>query len=412
MDRPAFVVGASWPGLGAIQSLRMKGVPCFALDSRRSIGTHSRYASYQRIPDPRQDGQAMIERIIDLARRSRHRPVVIPADDHYAQALAAGRDDIEEVASVCVASADVVNLLIRKARFYEWAESEGLSCPAGVPAAEFGAGSALDFPIVVKSRRRALDIDFKDSNRFYLRFELLRNAREWREYCASHAAYLADLLVQEFVPGTTADMYSIGIYADRQSQIRGLFVGRKIRGFPAIYGDTRAGQNDSVPGSVLAEVRYIVHRLGYCGIAEFEYKRDVKSGRFRLIEVNPRCWSWVGITTASLADIPWIAYQDLIGSAPQPVTHNRDPGSIKYARILWDLSDVLLRHRSGHRAWAMSPLQWWKSLRAEKLVAAEFTRNDWPVALWSILFIIGSAFRLAWRQIGRASRLLIRPTAN
>ena len=42
----------------------------------------------------------------------------------------------------------------------------------------------------------------------------------------------------------------------------------------------------------------IVKDLNYSGIAEFEYKKDLSTGRYRLIEVNPRSWSWIGITPA------------------------------------------------------------------------------------------------------------------
>jgi predicted ATP-grasp superfamily ATP-dependent carboligase len=188
-------------------------------------------------------------------------------------------------------------------------------------------------------------------------------------------------------------MYSIGVYADRQSHITGMFVGRKLRGYPAQYGNTKLGQNDCVPHQVLAEVEGIVRELRYTGVAEFEYRRDSRTGEFRLIEVNPRCWSWIAVTAESPANIPWIAYRDMIGAPLEPATDNRSPGLLKYVTILSDMANVFVRYRWDHPAWVMSPRAWWRSLQAQRLVVAEFNRGDWPVALYSLWILARDGVR-------------------
>ncbi|MEN8260808.1 MAG: hypothetical protein ABFS02_09525, partial [Pseudomonadota bacterium] len=202
---------------------------------------------------------------------------------------------------------------------------------------------------------------------------------------------LDHILAQEFIEGTTNDMYSIGVYADRKSCIKGLFVGRKLRGYPALYGDTKLGQNDSVPDNVLDEVTRIIRALPYTGIAEFEYKRDPTTGQFHLIEINPRCWSWISASTVSRADIPWIAFQDLTGANPGGVIENDSPGSIKYVHLMSDFTNVFIRYRRDYPAWLMGPRAWWKSLKAEKLVVAEFDQGDWPVAVSYLAWVLRNA---------------------
>jgi hypothetical protein len=51
-----------------------------------------------------------------------------------------------------------------------------------------------------------------------------------------------------------------------------------------------------------------------------EFKRDHRDGRYKLMEINPRLWQWHGLATALGVDFTRIAYLDLLGRRPAPVT--------------------------------------------------------------------------------------------
>lgn len=390
---PVFVLGMGFPALGVVHSLAPRGVPCWVCDPYRQIAAWSRHARYWRVPDPRLDELGMIARLRELARKVGGRPVLVPTDDHYAQTLARFRGEFEPEMIACVAASDTVELLVHKRRFSEWARDKGIRAP--ITAAASGPADAITPPLVVKpinkSNFRVVARDLpRGSTAADLRFTLIRDVAGWNAFREQNAANLEHFVVQEFIEGTTADMYSIGVYADRESRLTGMFVGRKIRGYPAQYGNTKLGQNDTAPDQVLAEIEGIVRDLRYSGIAEFEYRRVPSSGEFRLIEVNPRCWSWIGATAESAADIPWIAYRDLIGAPVDTAVDNHDPGDLKYVQIMSDMSNVFIRYRWDHPAWVMNPRAWWKSLRARRLVVAEFNRGDWPIALCCLWLLVSS----------------------
>src|SRR6056297_4184200 len=69
------------------------------------------------------------------------------------------------------------------------------------------------------------------------------------------------------------------------------------------------------------------------------FKRDADTGEFRLIEVNPRSWSWVGITAESGVSLPWLAYADLApdespGVVDPPRTQTVDDGAVTWIKPL------------------------------------------------------------------------------
>jgi D-aspartate ligase len=393
---PVFILGARLPALGVLRSLAPKGVACWVCESHRLQATWSRFASYWRVPDPRVDEQRMIDRLFELARKVEGRPVLIPTADHYAQVLAHHRLELESRMNPCVAPSDVVELFVDKRRFYEWGCGHGLSCPEAAPASD----SQLPFapPFAVKP------INFTDflltaskmpkgDKPSDMKFTMIDSETAWQAFRERHHSNLNQLLLQKYIRGTSANKYSVGIYANQRSQILGLFVGRTVRGYPARYGTTVLGQNDRVPVQVIDEVMRVVRDVGYTGIAEFEYRQDPVSGTFYLIEINPRCWSWIDAASMSKADIVWIAYRDLCGVSTEPVIDDEAPGSIKSVRVMSDMANVFWRYRRDDPTWLMTPRAWWRSLAAKKLALVEFARGDWLISLFCFALLLRDIIR-------------------
>ena len=72
----AIVFNCHYNGLSIIQELGQHGVKCIAMDAVRSIGTYSRYAEYQKCPDPTESESAFIEFLYSYCAREKEKPVV------------------------------------------------------------------------------------------------------------------------------------------------------------------------------------------------------------------------------------------------------------------------------------------------------------------------------------------------
>jgi D-aspartate ligase len=385
----AIILGSRFPALGVIACLKPLEIRCVVCDTRRLHAGWSRHASFRKIPDPQRDPEACAEQIAAIVRdvRGPGRAVVIPTDDVFVRLLARHRDAFPDTAAICAADADVVDLLTDKRAFADWASDRGLSVPRTISA---DGAMTLRYPVIAKPLNYTALVRNADKlppgvRPSDLRFNLFRNPEAWESFTRRFAPVLGQLVVQEFVDGTSADMYSIGLYADGNSEIRGLFTGRKLRGFPAQYGNTILGQNDVVPNEILAEVAHIVRELRYRGIAEIEYLRERETDRFVLIEMNPRCWSWIAATRLSPANIPALAFRDLVGEPTETRIFNESPGEIKSVRLLSDALNVFWRYRSDDPAWLMTPVAWWRSLRAERRLFVEFQHFDPVVSLFCAL---------------------------
>jgi predicted ATP-grasp superfamily ATP-dependent carboligase len=68
----------------------------------------------------------------------------------------------------------------------------------------------------------------------------------------------------------------------------------------------------------------LLSALGFHGVSQVEFKRDLRDGRYKLMEVNPRLWQWHGLAAACGVDLALIAYADLTGRRPAPARMNRE----------------------------------------------------------------------------------------
>jgi predicted ATP-grasp superfamily ATP-dependent carboligase len=379
----ALVFKCHYNGLGIIQALGRRGIEVHAVDSERSVGTMSRYATFVRSPDPLTEESAFVEFLLELGPRFRDRPVLFPSHDHWALAIARHRDRLSVHYEPCVAAGPVLELLINKQSFYEWGRERGYPVPRSWRAADVEHIPADAYPLAAKPEHRVVASDDPANEARSraldgLRLTVLESPAAARAFVSRHAEWVDDLLLQQYVVGLSDCMYTIGVYVDRSHEVRGVFTGRKVRGYPADIGDCVVGQAEAMPRELVELATEICREIEYVGIAEFEFKRDADTGAFVLIEINPRSWSWQSITPACGVDLVAMAYADLTGSAPVERVESRVPdGSVKWVRVLDDFKNCLFDYRrDGYPEWRLGLRAWRNSLRADHLVIAEFAKDD------------------------------------
>ena len=368
---PALVFDCHYNGLSIIQELGRHGIQVFALDSTRSVGTISRYAKFWHCPNPLKDEEGFINFLLDRGKKFNVPPVLFPTNDHWATAIAKHKVPLEQCYIPCVADWSVVKLLVCKDNFYTWALERGYPVPIVYTIDELMKAEAEVFPVIAKPKYRRFSGRKQDDDERNIvkrldenRMVILESSCALHDFLSANEDLLPYMIFQEYVPGMADQMYTVGIYADRNHDVLGVFTGRKVRGYPPDIGDCVVGQAEKLPLELVALVKKMVNDLHYHGIAEFEFKKNPQNGEFRLIEINPRSWSWIGITPACDVSLPWIAYTDLTGTEKMPYKECVvDYGDIKYIKILEDFRNCRYSYKkSGFPAYQLSMMQWWKNI--------------------------------------------------
>ncbi|UWG48162.1 putative ATP-grasp enzyme [Halanaeroarchaeum sp. HSR-CO] len=410
----ALVFNCAFNGLSIIQELGRRGIDVYALDSFRNVGTTSRYATYRSCPNPTTDEAGFVEYLLDIADEFDDKPVLIPTNDHWAAAVAHHREELAEHYHTGVADAETVDLLIDKDAFGEWATERDYPVPRSWMGDELDDVPESAFPVAAKPNDATgvPDMMFDSTvallyNRLFgdgsgpefsaeeqavvealseNRLEVFETRDELERFRQEYEDVIEHFVVQEYVRGMSDQMYTVGVYAN-EGEVKGLFTGRKVRGYPPDIGDCKVGQAQSVPDHLVAMVKSMSEDLGYHGIGEFEFKRDVETGEYFLIEVNPRSWSWIGITPATGVSLPWMAYADQKNTYTFDYQESSVPdGSVTWVKAFEDLPNSLYFYRRSHPEWTKSLGEWWASIDSDTLVVAELAKDDpLPTAYATVL---------------------------
>ncbi len=416
---PAFVLSGRYNGLSIIQELGRRGVEVYALDSTRSVGSFSRYARFWRSPDPLENEDDFINFLLEKGEDFEYPPVLFPARDHWVTAVSKHRDRLQPYYISSVPGWEIVELLIRKDRFYPWALKKGYPVPRLYHQDELLTANSEVFPVVAKRKYRGLSGQEPGMVSLSQRLEqhrmvILKDKASVNNFVKANRDILSHIIFQEYIPGMADRMYTVGIYASRKSDVLGVFTGRKVRGFPPDIGDCVVGQAEKLPSELVTLVKKMVRELNYQGLAEFEFKRDLNSNEFKLLEINPRSWSWIGITPACGVNLPWMAYADLTGT--EAIAYQESvvgDGEVKYINVIADAWCCLwVNKRAGFPEYQMGLGEWLKSLRAKKRVYAEFAWDDPLPGLSALVRFVIEAVSALPRKVLSTVHSCFTPTSS
>jgi D-aspartate ligase len=317
MNAPALVVDVGWVnGLAAIRSLGRAGVPVLAVDHRPSaLGFRSRYARPVLSPDP-QDEDAFVSFLAGLELEA---PApVFATHDEPLNAIARGAEQLGGRFLYPFPPWEVLARIQTKRGQLEAARAAGIPVPrTSYPASAAEARAAADelgYPVLVKPSSTE---GFK--RRFGRQAFRCETGAEVETAFADAEPY--EPMVQELIPGADGELYTLGSYLAADGEPLGLFCGRKLRQTPPGVGTCRVGEAIWVQ-EVVDQGLKLLRALEFTGLSQVEFKRDRRDGSFKLMEVNPRLWQWHGLASACGVDLPRIAYEDLTGRRPEPVSMN------------------------------------------------------------------------------------------
>ncbi|MFG2458197.1 ATP-grasp domain-containing protein [Streptomyces sp. NPDC048523] len=285
IDRNPFHHGT----LGAVRSLGRAGVQVHLVaDATGSPVRNSRFVRQIHPPPPPGASLADIAAALRRIATGVARPaVLIPMDD--ASGIAVGRLR-EELAPAYLLPQQPGTLPERVA---DKAELAGVCAAAGVPhpetvipeSAEHAASAArgLGLPLIAKWSRPWL----LPAGAGLRSTVVVRSAQEARELYLRTGEAGSRLLLQAFLPaGPDRDWFFHG-YADRSGAVCGGGPGVKSRAWPRGAGLTAVGRWAPNPQVQLLAER-LAGELGYRGIFDLDFRRCGTTGRYHLLDFNPR----------------------------------------------------------------------------------------------------------------------------
>jgi predicted ATP-grasp superfamily ATP-dependent carboligase len=126
---------------------------------------------------------------------------------------------------------------------------------------------------------------------------------------------LGPVLFQEFIPnGGERGVYTL---YDGSSAMVGLTVQHRLRSLPPDGGVSTYRETVEDPQLVEITDRFLT-TLDWQGLAMAEFRIDARTGEPQLIELNPRFWGSLALSTFAGVDFPYLLYQLAMGESVEP----------------------------------------------------------------------------------------------
>ena len=380
VEAGVIVIGGHFQGLGLLRSLGRQNIPVYLLDKEQCIGRFSKYVKkFLRCPDVSKDESRFLEFLINLARKESLKGwIIYPNDDETVSFLARNRERLEEYYRVSTPPWDIVKYAYDKALTYDIAEKCGVAIPETYYPESIDELKQIDmeFPVVIKpsikepfyrrTSRKAILV--KDRDRLI------------KEYTGALKAIAPSqaLMVQEFIPGGTRNLLSVGCLC-RDGKLLARVMACRLRQHPMDFGHaTTFARTVNIPemGEMAAK---ILAAINFHGLAEIEFMYDSRDSRYKLIEINARPWGWHTIAIAAGVDMPYLSYLDMLG---HEVRQNGFTEGVKWMHLATDVPTAAIEILKGR----MRFREYINSLKGKKQFAV-WSRED-PVPFFAELVLL------------------------
>ena len=339
-----------------------------------------------------------LSRLVGLAERDGLAGAVLFAGgDTEVRFIAENHATLASVFRLTTPPWDVTQSLLDKHAMHQHAATLGLDAPRCYTPRDRHDLESMPcrFPLVLKPTVRTVENAFTLAKAWRADDRATLLAR-WDEA----AALVGEdaIVVQELIPGGGEAQYSYAAVCDRGAPVASL-VARRRRQYPVEFGYTSTFVETADCPAVEDAGRRFLASLDYTGIAEVELKYDHRDGRYKILDVNARIWTWAALGAAAGVDFSHVLWRVACGEQVAPVRPSRDAAWMHASRDL-----VAAAH--GMLAGRLTPAAWLRSLN-NPLVFAAFALDDplpglveLPLALWrAVTHRLPIVVRDFWRQI-------------
>ncbi len=319
-------------------------------------------------------GDELIQVLEDLGPQLPRKAVLFPCLDRNVELISRFRDRLESWYHIMLPPPQVVEMMMDKTSFYRYAQEAGFQIPKTdflySRAEAVQAAQAVTYPAVLKPPSSKTSEWLQET---HLKAFKVTNPDELLSTFDRCHRFAKPLILQEWIEGTDANLYSCNCYFNRDGDPVVTLVSRKIRQWPPRIGETCLGEevrNDAV----LNETLRLFRAVRFYGLGYVELKRDERSGEYFIIEPNiGRPTARSGIAEASGVEMIYAAYCDAAGK-PLPRALEQRYAGVKWIHLRRDFQSSFHYWRRGE----LSLRDWWRSLRGPKAYALFSLRDPAP----------------------------------
>ena len=302
-------------------------------------------------PDPMTDGKKFTEHIADIVTREKI-DIIFPLTEQTIYQLNKVRDQLLQDVVLACAPSEKMGVVSNKYKLFQLAQNVGVPIPGTIfvdgsedfLVKESGISS---FPVVVKpafSRTPAGD-GFITAGVMYA-----ADRHELRRLYESKPALRYPSLIQELIVGQGTGLFTL---FDQDRHLV-LFSHRRLLEKPPSGGVSVISESIALDPEMVKSAEHLLSAVGWKGVAMVEFKRDVRDGKAKLMEINGRLWGSLQLAVSSGVDFPSLCLDYYLGRKPSSILNDYTVG-YRLKWFLGILDHLIIRLKKNGRLLNLPP---------------------------------------------------------
>lgn len=386
---PVLLLGGRENALAIARNLGRMGVRVSASGGAGAWAMRSKYctAAYE-VPADVPSEQYWQRLLMEEAPHSLRGHLLLACNDDAVEFLANNRERLAQSYLLDHSIPSLQLAMLDKLRTLELAQSAGVPVPRfwriDRPSDLEAARTTIQFPVMVKPLHSHRFERIMGCKLFIVEREFDEVARRVMQALEHDLA----VMIVEMIPGPDSLLSSYYTYIAENGAHLLRFTKRVLRRHPVNAGPASLHMTEWLPETAELGAR-LLDNIGFRGIANVEFKRDVRDGQLKVIEVNPRFAAPHELLVRSGAPLDVIVYCHLTG---QPV-----PAIDRYEqfRWLWNPPKDFLAFRQLQRRGELSLAGWVRSLMHRHVNTPIYSLRDPMPGLASLFALLRRGRRSA-----------------
>lgn len=305
----AIIIEGHIQGLSNVRALGEQGIDVYVFDVCNCLARYSKYCK-KFFKCPSFSSEEFIDYLLSIGKKENLDGwVLIPSNDHIVENLSKNKERLRPFFKTIVPDIQLLDKIINKKNLLEIAQENNVPIPKTCSQSNASEAQLFDFPVLI---RGAKGLSFYKS--IHAKAIQCDNIDDFdTKYREIIEKFPKDgIIIQELIPNSLDHkVLSFTCFADNGT-IKSYWMGEKMREHPIKYGTATLSRSVYVP-EILNYAKPLINALNYTGVCEVEFMFDPRDGIYKLIEINPRTWLWVGLAKACGVNYAFMIYCYLNG---------------------------------------------------------------------------------------------------
>ncbi len=323
----ALIIEGHIQGLSNVRALGEMGVPVYVADCTCCLAQYSRYCT-KSFRCPPFLSEEFIPFLIYIGQSENlSNWLIMASNDHIVEQLSKHKEELIPYYSIVVPDYDDLINIVNKKKLSSIASAVGTHVPKYCSSHDLKAAQLLRYPVLIKG---CTGLSFyKNIHKKAIVADSFSNLlNETKKIDTS-----VDYFIQEEIHNKEGIVISFTCFSI-DGTIKSYWMGNKLREHPIRYGTATFAQSVYIP-ELVTEAKPLIAKLSYTGICEIEFMLDERDNQYKLIEINPRTWLWVGLAKSCGCNYAQMLY-NYVNNIPTIFPDNYKTG-YKWVNLLTDI---------------------------------------------------------------------------